>query len=507
MNNNVYRLSAQRLLAAAGAVSLVALACRADGVPTLSDSAQPFSFVVLGDLHFSRPEFASRQITAAVAEAVKGVQPPVAFVCQTGDLGHGEGQAHKQLDQAGMTEELAFAVSCVTEQFKVPLFMAVGNHDKHGGGLAYRETVLPALSRELQTPVQQAYYAFRYGSAYFVFLDYGDYAETGSSMDYDAQRKFLEAMIVQARATLGVTHVFAFGHYPLWPVVRPGFGSRRFTESVVSVLKQHPVDAYFCGHTHNSGAWVRRVDGAPVTQIKGVAMDKGTSLKPMEETRTLLIPRDDLTYGWGTLSGPPNGFFLVSVDGPRVRVQFRSGREVLREFVWEKPGQITDTVTPPQRPVVPVAEADLRNAASATILFTPWSETLSDINILLNGEKVGHARIEPLPRWAAFASEMRVAIPVVNLKGLRTDNEVSLENPGKSLFAIGNVRLDVKLANGATARTSVSERFFFSAERSEADALHRATYGWDIIPLAVTATVKLGQPLGPMRLSFPKRGE
>ena len=456
----------------------------------------------------SRPEFKERQIVRAVAEAVKEAQPAVAFVCQTGDLILGELPSHKQLDKAGVGEELSVAAASFSEQFRLPLFVAVGNHDKNAGGAPYAETVLPLLSRELRVPLNRAYYAFRYGNACFIFLDYGDYKASGTGMDYAAQREFLEETMAQARADSGIAHVFAFGHYPLWPVVRPGFDNCRFTDSAVSVFKKYPLDAYFCGHTHNTGAWVRRIGGVPITQIKGVALDASTSLTPMEEVRTLLIPRDELSYGWGYLSGPPNGFFLVSVDGPRVRVQFRSGREVLREFAWQEPGRITDTVKPPiRRQSAGVTEADLRQATSATLVFTPWTETRSDLTVLLNGEKVGETRIEPMPHWAAFGSEARVTIPAEMLKGLRLDNDVTLENTGKTVFGIGNVRLDIKLSGGANARTRVLDRFLFSAERTEAEARHLATLGWDIIPAAVASTVKLGQPLGPMRLSFTKRGE
>lgn len=489
------------------AVGLVTSGLRAAEFPTLSDSPQPFSFAVMGDLHFSRPDFESRRVVQAIAAAVKEVQPPVAFVCQTGDLGHGEGIAHKQLDQAGMTEELAFAVTCVTQQFSAPLFISVGNHDKHGGGSSYRETVLPLLSSELGAPVTQTYYAFRYGNACFIFLDYGDYAKAGTGMDYAAQRRFLEASLAQVRVASGIKHVFAFGHYPLWPVVRPGFSSDRFTDSVVPAFTNAPIDAYFCGHTHNSGAWVRRIGGVPVTQIMGVALDTSNPLSPMEETRTSLISREELSYAWGTLSGPSNGFYLVSVDGPRVRVQFRSGREVLREFTWQEPGAITETVSPAPRPVVTVTESDLQRAVSATLIFTPWTDMRADLGVLINGEKVGGARLEPMPHWAAFASETRVKIPAAMLKRLRLVNEVAIENPDRALFGIGNVRLDVRLASGMTARTAVFDRFLMSAEKAEAEAQHQSVLGWEIIPAGVLTTVRLGLPLGPMRLSFPKAGK
>ena len=471
----------------------------------LSDSTQPFSFAVLGDLHVSRPNFEARRIGRAIADAVKDVQPKLAFVCQTGDLILGELPSHKQLDKVGVKEELAFAVTSLSEQFQRPLFVAVGNHDKNAGGTPYQETVWPLLSRELGQSLTRSYFAFRFGNACFIFLDYGDYSDAGTGMDYAAQRKFLDETMAQAHATPAIKHVFVFGHYPLWPVVRPGFCNRRFTDSVVPALKQYPVDAYFCGHTHNTGAWVRRVDGVPITQIKGVVMDSSAALKPMDETRTLLIPRDELSYGWGYLSGPPNGFFLVSVDGSRVRVQFRSGREVLREFTWQEPGQIVDTVVPPPRLPVRVTADDVRQVTSATLVFTPWTETGADVAVLLNGQKIGQVRIDSMPRWAAFSSEVRVPIPSEKLAGLRLNNEVVFENPNKALFGIGNVRLDAKRADGSTAHSLVFDRFLFSADRAEAGALGQATFGWEIIPAAVTATVKLGEPLGPARLGFPDK--
>lgn len=473
-------------------------------LPCRSDSPEPFSFAVIGDMHYSRPDYKARRIAAGIAEDIRNVQPAVAFVCQTGDLAHGEKpEGGGQLSKADMKEELAFALEDLAAQFQRPVFVAVGNHDKHAGGTPYSEAMLPALSRELGISIRQNYYAFRHGNSCFVFLDFGDYSEKGTTMDYAAQRRFLEETLADARATPGIRHVFAFGHFPLWPVARPGFRSARFTDSVTPALKEHRVDAYFCGHTHNTGAWVRRVDGVPVTQIQGVAMDASDTMQPMEEVRTPLIPAGELSYGWGCLSGPENGFFLVSVDGDHVRVQLRSRGAVLREFEWRSPGQIADTVKPAPRRPMAVTEADLRNATAATLVFTPWAEETVDVNIRLNGMRVAQTQIRPMPRWAAFGSEMRIAIPAEFRTGLRQANEIAIENPGKCVFGIGNVRLDLALPGGATARTSVSDRYLFSAGRAEAEAARKATYGWEILPAEVISTVALGEPLGPMRLDFP----
>lgn len=484
---------------ACGAVDRTA---RAGECPVLSAARQPYSFVVLGDIHYGRPAFASQRIAAAIAESVRDVRPAVAFVCQTGDLILGEDASHRQLDTAGVQEEMTFAVTNLLESFRVPLFVAVGNHDKNAGGAPYRETVLPLLSRELGEPLERAAYAFRYGNACFVFLDYGDYSKAGKSMDYAAQARFFEATLKQAHADAAVRHVFVFGHFPLWPVVRPGFCSDRFTDSVLPALTRFPADAYFCGHTHNTGAWVRRVCGVPVVQIMGVALDRSDPLVPMESVRTSLIPRGGLSYGWGCLSGPPNGYFLVSVDGPRVRVQFRSGRTVIRAFEWQEPGKIADTVTPPV-PAAAVLSADaLSTVVSAELVFTPWAAADSDFSFVLNGEKVGAAHLKPMPQWAAFASEMRVRIPAEKFRAIRLANDVTIENPARALFGVGNLRLDVRLRDGTKIGTGVCDRFLFSARRSEAAALHRSEWGWEIVPDGVSAAVALGQPLGPAHLCF-----
>lgn len=476
-------------------------------LPTLTDSPAPFSFVVLGDMHYARPDYKARTAAAAVAEAIRDVKPAVAFVCHTGDLVDGGRSADgKPISREEMKGELTFAMQDIAGRFQRPFFIAVGNHDKHTGAAAFDEVVLPRVSRSLGAPLATRHYAFRHGNSAFVFLDYGAYSEP-SPFDYAGQSRFLEEAIRQARATAGVEHVFLFAHYPLWPVVRPGFSSRRFTESVLAVMKRAPVDAFFCGHTHNSGAWVRQVGGSLITQIQGCTMDKSTELIPMEERRTLLIPRPELTYRWGyltDLSGPTNAFFLVTVDGGRVRVQFRSGRDVIREFEWREPGRITDLVAPPARPVVQVTPAELARAKAAAIVFCPWAEEGATVGLSFNGERLAPVRIDPVPRWAAFHYETRIPIPAEKLGRLRLDNEIALENPDRGYFGIGQIQLEVELADGRIARTAIADSFLFSATADEAQAARKNLFGWEglLIPTEISRAVPLGQPLAPARLSF-----
>ncbi|MBI5687685.1 MAG: metallophosphoesterase [Verrucomicrobia bacterium] len=470
-------------------------------LPALSESAKPFSFVVLGDVHYTRPKFEVSKVIAGIARSVKDCQPPVAFVCQTGDIAEGgtygmkDGKrVYRQANHDEMKEELAFAMKDVTERFRLPLFIAVGNHDKHAGGKAFPEVALPLLSRELGVTVTQNCYGFRYGNSCFVFLDF-------AAKDFDAQRKCAEELLANARAA-GVRHIFLFAHYPLWTLIRPGFSSQKFTDSLMPIFKQFPVDAFFCGHTHNTAAWVRHFDGATITQIQGVTCQSSPELVPMEERRTLMMPREELSYYWGHLSGPPAGLYLVTVDGERVRVQFRSGAKMLREFEWREPGRITDTKKQEPRPSVVVTEATLKKATAATLALCWWGEDGADIGVSLNGEHVAKARLDPTMRNSnAFASEKRIPIPTEKLRLLRLANDVTLGNPSRAIFGVGHAYLEIKLSDGRTARTTVSNRFLFSATQAEGESAGK-TEGWKIIPSEALVSVNLGQPLGPMRLIF-----
>ncbi|MBI5818889.1 MAG: metallophosphoesterase [Verrucomicrobia bacterium] len=479
-----------------------AASARAAELPVLSDSAKPFSFVVLGDVHYKRPQFEFSKVIAGIASSIKDCQPPFAFVCQTGDIAEGGTygikngkRVFRQANYDEMKEELTFALKDVAEQFRLPLFIAVGNHDKHGGGKAFPEVALPFLSRELGAAVTQNCYGFRYGNACFVFLDY-------AAADFDAQRKLAEELLASAR-TAGVRHIFMFAHYPLWTLIRPGFSSQRFTDSLLPIFKQFPVDAFFCGHTHNTSAWVRRFEGATLTQIQGAACPISTTLVPMEERRTLMIPRDEMSYYWGYLSGLPAGLFLVTVNGECVRVQYRSGAKVIREFEWRKPGQITDIKKPLPPPTVTVTEAALKQVTAATLALCSWAEDGAEIGVSLNGERVATAQLGATMRNSnAFAGEKRISIPKEKLKLLRLTNEVTIDNSGRAIFGVGHAYLEIKLADGRIARTAISPRFLFSATQAEGQSSGK-TEGWKIIPPDALISVSLGQPLGPMRLTFP----
>jgi predicted MPP superfamily phosphohydrolase len=480
-------------------LSLIAL--DAMGLPFLPDSGQPFSFVVLGDMHYKRPDFSSQKIASAIAASVKDREPPIAFVCQTGDIVEGgtyemkDGKRIFRLANHDETKtELDYALRDVTEKFRRPLFIAVGNHDKHGGGTAFPAAAWPLFTRELGTPVTNNCFGFRYGNSAFVFLDF-------APADPLAQQEQIRQLLKQAQAQGGLQHIFLFAHYPLWPLIRPGFSSAKLTESLLPIFKEFPVDAYFCGHTHNSAAWVHKLDGATITQLQGVACEAIPSLTPMEECRTLLLPQEELSYYWGYTSGPKHSFFIVTVEADRVRVQWRTDTQLLREFAWRQPGQLTDLTQPPKPAKVPVTEAALKDATAATLAFCPWAEDGCEVIIRLNGETLTTTPLGPTMRSNAFVNEKRVAIPADKLHLLRLANTLTFENPDRAIFGLGHIYLEVQLADGRTARTPIATRFLFSASAEEGRAA-KLKYGWDIIPAAAIQSVPLGQPLGPLELHW-----
>ncbi|MEN6406899.1 MAG: metallophosphoesterase [Thermoguttaceae bacterium] len=481
---------------------LLTLAASAWELPTLSETDKPFTFVVLGDTHYTWPDLRAAALVHSMGDDIKSVHPSPAFVCQTGDLVN-----------RGNKEELAFVMKDLFEAFRLPIFVARGNHD---GQVVYRETVLPILATRLGTSLSRNFYAFRYGNSCFVFLDY-------HPRSYTEQSQFLEDALVQAGKTPGIEHVFVFCHYPLWPVIRAGFYEPKLAESLLSVLRKHPVDAFFCGHTHNTVVCVRRMENVKITQIQGVAAHSGPRFMPIAECRANLLPPDELAYCWGyaeryepqaTASAVMGSkrqacCFCVVVDGRKVDVQWRSpGRGVVREFEWQEPANLRDLKTPKSESAVPVTEAMLKQATAARLLFCPSANDRGKVGLVLNGEAVAQTQINPVLAHMSFWLDQQIVIPKAKLGSLRLANEVKITNPTKALFAIGNARLEITLADGRKVRTTVSPKMFFSSTEAEAQSASPEGVepaGWRLAPRHMIQAVRLGEVLGPIVLKFPER--
>jgi hypothetical protein len=484
----------------------VLVPCYGEDVPVLCERSEPFTFAVLGDLHYTPPKYKVSELVHRVAEEIRAQSPAVALVCQTGDVVEGgtytEVDGKRKFLLAGyddMKAQHTFAARDLTKSFRQPLFIAVGNHDKHDrGARAYREIMLPMLSRSLGRPLTETFYAFRYGNACFVFLDL-------APPDFDAQARFVDRVLSEGERGRRTEHVFLFAHCPLWAVVRPGFSNARLSASLMPVLKRHRTDAFFASHTHNTVVCARDFEGIRLTQIQGITNlePKVEGLIPIEQRHALLFPPDQTPYCWGYREGSPTGYFLVHVEGRRVRVEWRvPGQGALREFYWEQPGTLVDVKRPaPAKPAV-VSEAALAHAREAALVVHSWAENRTPVTLLLNGEPVAQAQLPPT--YVLFWHEQRIAIPREKLACLRLANQLQLANPTGATFGFASARLEATLADGTRVATPPSRSFCFSCKQSQAQG-KTVKRAWQAAPPDMVQEVPLGQPLGPLELRFPFR--
>jgi len=479
-------------------------ACYAEELPVLRETSQPFTFAVLGDIHYTPPAYKVSPLVHRVAAEIRAAVPAVDLVCQTGDVVEGgeyrtSPEGKRSFLLSGYDDMLAqcrFAARDLTDAFQLPLFIAVGNHDKHDrGGRAYREVMLPMLGRTLGQRLSETYYAFRYGNTCFVFLDL-------SPTDNAEQTRFLDRVLTAADRG-GCTHAFLFAHAPLWSVVRPAFSRPQFTDAVLPVLRKHSVDAFFCSHTHNTVVCVRDFEGLRLTQIQGITSlpPKQETFIPLEQRNSLLFPAAQTPYCWGYREGSPVGYYLVRVEGRKVSVAWHvPGMGVVRAFMWEQPGMLVDVKRPAPVPRVAVDQAQLQQAREATLVLALWAESRTPATVLLNGEPVAEVQLDP--SYCLFWDEQRVAIPRDKLERLRMVNQIQLANPSGAVFGFASARLEATLADGRRVATPPAASFCFSSPRpaKPTKAQQRA---WQAAPPEQLREVPRGRPLGPVELRFP----
>jgi 3',5'-cyclic AMP phosphodiesterase CpdA len=230
----------------------------------------PFSFVLLGDMHFARPihyepggmnSYARKvcDLTAAawddvwdeIAAQLRELDPQPAFVLQVGDYVHGDcPTAEKSLEHYD-----DFVRSIRRHQLPVPLFLARGNHELQGKGAreAY-ETHMPEWLREVGPLTRgAAYYSFDAGPAVHVtVLDvYGD-SGRGGSLDA-RQLAWLEQDLTAYRRRAPEGLAILVSHAPLFPMTPRGaiFDVDAAAHGRLIVrLMHHKVNAVLCGHLH-----------------------------------------------------------------------------------------------------------------------------------------------------------------------------------------------------------------------------------------------------------------
>lgn len=305
-------------------------------------------FVVMGDLHYvqeqshhralngsprgitevadvTRNLWMTRNVTPKVIGEIAASRPD--FVIQTGDIIQGHCD-----DEASGLREMREAMERL-ERLGAPVFFALGTHDGVVGKREEQQVlqyVYPAIGKALGTdPVTEGYYAFERAGCLFIVLDYTTFAKG------DAQERFIR----EAFAGSGkYEHVFLFAHPPLVCVGRPFFTHYDFAHTVLRKIAEHPVDAYFCGHTHNQVSTLHKLGEHWMPQLKSSVLgfpDRAPVC--LSDVRTLLPDPSAYEYGWGYLEDSAPGWWEITVNGEAVQADWHVlERGVVGQLSWRR---------------------------------------------------------------------------------------------------------------------------------------------------------------------------
>ncbi|MFA5204014.1 MAG: metallophosphoesterase [Lentisphaeria bacterium] len=260
-----------------------ALTPRQTPLPVAKREGPSYQVLVLGDTHFdadpavyhrdyhepdSRLNHIQRAEFARNAEMWSGYGPRLlravgrqvtadtAFVLQLGDLVQGDcgnPQVHSRM--------LLDALQLCQKAFPgLPFLTTAGNHDIRGTGAAaaYRDTLLPYLSRELKQPVRSLNFCFSHGPDLFLFIDFND-------PDPEVIRRAL-AEHGGARYKFVVTHgpvIPSDNHAAAWFLF--GGADRTRAEMRELFLKNDVI--VLAGHTHTLELAECATDAGRITQL------------------------------------------------------------------------------------------------------------------------------------------------------------------------------------------------------------------------------------------------
>ena len=472
-----------------------------------ANSGVDLRFAFTGDIHYNIPgNYAeSSYITEPMARELAALEPRPAFLLQSGDF----------VTAAVGTDieaEAKFAYSDFFAKIGLPAFIARGNHDVRS---PYERLALPIFSQQLGREITRNYFSFDRANCHFIILDC-------NAPDLAPQLAWLDDDLKSTKARKDIAHTFVVAHFPLWIVVRSGFTREEYADAVAAILAKHGVDAYLCGHTHNRTTTVVQVNGRPLTQIMSAALTRPRSLHSLApylkhtnpspptdlrrpgihdiaESRTLLIPRSKLKYGWGYLEGSTGDYYVFTVRGGEVQVDWHvRGEGALRSFKWTAPGELIDLKQPLPAPKAAITDADLAQTTKAWLYVSPWTnEGVGQVPVHLNGSLAATIDI-PVHKYAIrhFWEVLEVPVRSEALATLRTRNNLQVENPGKKAFGLANVLMLVQLRDGRLLKTGVAPFVYTSFPP---DSSHV-----NFPPLEVIRPVPLGESLTPISLSFER---
>ena len=259
--------------------------CRTSGSIGVPEE-DAFSFFVLGDIHFDRLKDhdvayvrehfkgnmrqiehycrVTRENSPFLLNAMKAriasTKAPVSHVLQLGDFTQGlcgnEALATQQLgDFVKWAEGFGFGV---------PFVVTKGNHDiiGPGGRDAYRQTVLPWVSKVLGQPIEKDRYFFRHRNCLFISW----WHHTPGALEW-----LLKTLEQEAPKS---EHVFLLSHYPIipnsarahWAVYLQGGRTDAMSQKVIEACGKYGV-IVLSGHLHKYGVLSRKTQSGGFVQL------------------------------------------------------------------------------------------------------------------------------------------------------------------------------------------------------------------------------------------------
>lgn len=437
----------------------------AEAQSPLAKVSAPFSFAVVGDLHFalasaqtelplesvnrdpSRMERFVENVGYALepmAEALKASD--LSFIVHTGDL------TARGDDPAEANAAVRFL-----RRIGVPVLFARGDKDSRE---RFDDTVLPQMSRTLSREVTRRYYVEAVAGCQLIVLD-------TSSWDPDGEQA---AWFRHTLSRIGASgdRVFVFGHHPVWTIAKAFYSERAFRESVLAILAEAKIDAYFCGHSHNQTALWHRT--GPTLQFMSAPIGFPDELPtPLHRVQSLLVDPDDVIDCWpGYLENTAPGWFLVHVDDGGVHVDWHHlNRGVELEVSWSERG-LADRFWQVNHPEDAVLiSRDLAQLRRLSLRFCAWDAIRPGKHVRLNGHYVGD--LPPAGRY----EPRQIDLPPSAFNALDVVNRVEIDAPGVEASTIGNIQLEGVLPGGRIVRTRPTGQIFTWSDRWDPWKLYR----------------------------------
>jgi predicted phosphodiesterase len=368
--------------------------------------------------------FTERVLPLLLAE-VAAARPDL--VLHTGDLAE-----HGNREPAG-ARELSAGMRAL-RSLDAPLLLCRGNHD---GNRAWPDLCGP------EAPLQ-----WEQDGVHLFLLDDPTFAAPDQFVRLE---QALESA-TQAIAEHG-GRLFLAAHEPAYAVARPFFTDRVYAKRLADLAARFPIEALFCGHTHNQ-AWSLHPmpGGRRWLQVKGAAIGfPGLPTQRLDAVRAICGGPAGCELLGGYLEDGAPGWNELIVDAEWATLRWHAlGVGVQMELRWRRPGEV-DVVRRPPRTALPTGPLPTDATRTAARLHLAGYGGGAGRQLSLNGKVVG-----TIPALGSFAPRLSVPLPP---ELVQARNVISIETrPGDRLL-VGALALEVELADGRLLRTLVDQQF------------------------------------------------